>query len=343
MRQLIPLLLACAAVLGAQEPKGERLLGLGLTEGSAGYDATLAAGQAVGLQFTEIPQQWDEVEPTPGRFESPMLAIVDEHYPRLGLKVVIALNPIDTTSTRLPADLKDTAFDDPRLVARYLRAVDFVLGELPQVELVAFSVGNEVDAVLGEDPARWAAYTRFFRAAAKYVRSKRPGVPVGVKLTYGALTQPATRELARALNAHADAVFATYYPLDADARVRKPEAVPADLAGLLEGTDKPLYLLEAGYPSSADVGSSKARQTAFVRELFAAWDTHRARIPALNLVWVHDLTPEEVQAYSRYYGSEAKGFVAFLASLGLRSHTGKPKPAWGALERATRARGWGKR
>ena len=48
--------------------RGERLLGIGINEGSIGFDKAFPVAQSTGMQFVELPQQWDEIEPKPGKF-----------------------------------------------------------------------------------------------------------------------------------------------------------------------------------------------------------------------------------------------------------------------------------
>lgn len=326
----------------AKQPaaKGDRLLGLGINEGSIGFGEAFAAARDAGLQFVELPSQWDDIEPKPGEFTNQWLDIANAYYPAVGTRLVISLNPIDTNKLRLPADLSGKPLDDPAVIERYNKAAEYVLSRVSKADLVAFAIGNEIDGYLGSDPKKWQQYVRFFAAASEHVRRTRPGVIVGAKVMLSSLVGGA-RALAEPVNARADAVLVTYYPLSDGFRVKSPSAVAKDLEGVVQQyPDKPIYLLEAGCPSSSYLGSSEARQAEFVREVFSFWDAHPRQLKAVNFIWLHDISDAEVQSYTKYYGVGQRAFAEYLGTLGLRSHDGKDKQAFQVLRQEAKSRGW---
>ena len=219
--------------------KGDRLLGLGISEGSIGFGKAFAAAREAGLQFVELPSQWDDIEPKPGAFTNQWLDIANAYYPAVGIRLAISLNPIDTNKLRMPADLSGKPFDDPAVIERYNKAADYVLSRVPKADLVAFAIGNEINGYLGGDREKWQQYARFFEAASEHVRRCRPGVAVGAKIMLPSLVGGA-RALAEPVNAHADAVLTTYYPLGDAFRVKPPTAVAKDLGGVVQQyPDKP--------------------------------------------------------------------------------------------------------
>jgi hypothetical protein len=236
--------------------------------------------------------------------------------------------------------LKHKPFDHPDVIARYKKAVDYVLGRLPNTTLVAFSIGNEIDGYLGADAEKWAQYERFFKVTAEYIRRNKPGVPVGAKVMLPSVIGDLRRQV-RSVNQHADAVFVTYYPLNGDFSVKPPSVVHDDIGAVVKlYSGKPIYFLETGYPSSRYLGSSEDRQAEFVRETFKAWDQHHAQIRAMNFIWLHDISTAEVNTYKKYYGVNARGFGEYLGTLGLRTHDGKNKQALRTLQQEAKARGW---
>lgn len=133
----------------------------------------------------------------------------------------------------------------------------------------------------------------------------------------------------------------TYYPLNNDFTVKNPEVVHEDFAKLVVlFPDKPIYVLEAGYPSSTLLGSSEAKQADFVREIFIAWDTQAEHIKLLDFLWLHDISPASVEELGDYYGFHDEKFLAFLATLGLRTFDGEDKEAFKVLRLETKKRGW---
>jgi len=324
-------------------PGGDRMLGIDVSEAEGeDYDQAFQLAREAGMQFTSLSVAWDDLELRPGEYapDPNYLAIANLYYPAQDVPLALTITPIDTNRTRLPSDLRGRAFDDPEVIARFERLLDYVFSQIPDVELAVLAIGNEVDATLGTDATVWARYRTFFEATAAHARSLRPDVPVGVKVTMGGLTGE-TRALAQALNAQSDMILVTYYPLEADFGVRPADVVPGDLAALPSlFPDRPIGMLEAGYPSSEELGSSEARQAEFVRRIFRAWDAQAAQIALLNFTWLTDAPQASVEAWTEYYGLPDRRFAAYLATLGLRHADGVPKPALEALAEEAHARGW---
>jgi hypothetical protein len=324
-------------------PRGDRMLGIDVSEGEGEtYDQAFQLARQAGMQFTSLSLAWDDLEPRPGEFSADpnFLAIANQYYPAKNVPLALTITPIDTNRTRLPADLRGRAFDDPEVIARFERLLDYVFSQIPDVELAVLAIGNEVDATLGSDVAAWARYQTFFEATAAHARRLRPNLPVGVKVTMAGLTGE-TRWLAQALNAQSDVVLVTYYPLEADFGVRAADVVHEDLAALASlYPDRPIGVLEAGYPSSEKLGSSQALQAEFVRQIMRAWDAQAAGIAMLNFTWLTDAPRASVETWTDYYGLHDQRFAAYLATLGLRRSDGQSKPAFEALAAEAHARGW---
>ena len=124
----------------------------------------------------------------------------------------------------------------------------------------------------------------------------------------------------------------TFYPLNDDFTVLTPEDAMKSLEALTNVMPtKPLCLLEAGYPSSAHCKSSEKQQALFMRLLIAYWRTYDMRMPLLNIVWMHDVSDQELIQMQKYYGIKSKAFASFIGSLGIRRHDGQVKPAYQQL------------
>lgn len=322
------------------KPRGERLLGLGVTEGSIGYEAAFNEARAAGVQFVELAQQWDEVELSPGKFESLILGIANRLNPASGTAIVLSINPIDTANLRVPKHLRGQAFDSPDFISAFNQFVDFVFAGLPDAKIVAVSLGNEVDGWLADDNQKWSQYARFMAAVSEHLRTTHPDIPIGVKTTWPAITGAHKREI-NAVNQWADAVMVTYYPLNDDFSVRPANAVGKELGQLVQiAGEKPLFLLETGYPSGAENGSSEQKQAEFVEAVFAAWDEHSESIQIVNFVWLCDMSKSEVTSLTEYYAVKSPAFASYLATLGLKTHEGIDKQAFRRLKECAKSRGW---
>lgn len=321
-------------------PRGKRLLGFGVTEGAVGYEVAFGHAKTAGIQFVELAQQWDEVEVSPGKFKSPFLKIANAFYPASDTSIVLSINPIDTSSLRIPQHLRDKSFDNEELIGSFNQFVDFVFDGLPDAKIIAVSIGNEVDGWLGDDARKWSQYARFVATVSEHIRTTHPGIPVGVKTTWSAIVDERKSEIG-AMNQLADAVMVTYYPLNNDFTVRSPNVVGNELDQLVQiAGDKPVHILEAGYPSGRDNKSSEQQQAEFIDAIFAAWDEHVDSIQMVNFVWLCDMSKAEVKAMTKYYSVKTPAFASFLATLGLLTYEGKDKQAFLRVKECAKLRGW---
>lgn len=336
------LALAAHSSRGEVPPHGH--LAISLTDPADGdFGASFSLARSAGMTAVSLPIFWDDVEVEPGVFapEPNFLAIANQFYPAKGVAVSLELNPIDTNQRRVPADLANLPFDHPTVLARFAAWLDWAFAQIPAVELTCLSIGNEVDGYLSsaED---WAAYEVFFEAAADRARALRPGVVVGVKATYSGLVDTAKSPL-MSMNQPADGVFVTYYPLESDFTVKEPRVVSREVRRLVTlYAGRPLYVLEAGYPSGRLNESSERRQADFIREMFRAWDQNVDAIRLVEFTWLHDIDPATVSFYQQYYGVDDPAFLEYLATLGLRTHAGagRDKEAFVALEKEAARRGF---
>lgn len=326
-------------------PKGDRRLSMSVTLPSDGdYEAALDTARSVGVDATSLSVHWDDIEVAPGVFApaTNWLAIANAYYPGQGMGVELVISTYDTNVLRVPADLSSTPFDHPTMIARFEALLDWTFAQVPDLDVLALSIGNEIDIYLGADATAWSAYRTFFAATAAHARALRPGMPVGAKATFQGLTGSPAAELF-ALNQTADMVLATYYPFAADGTLRPSTVVRGDFAALLGLYPARLVAFsECGYPSSRLLGSSRALQARFVREAFLAWDDHADRVPWIELTWMHDLSAADVADLQAYYGVQDPLFAAFLATLGLRTEAGagSDKAAFRTLRDEARLRGW---
>jgi hypothetical protein len=321
----------CVAHMALAEP----ILSIDITA-AAGEDLgdAFAAARAVGATTTSVSILWDDIEPTRGTYapHDNWPAAVNAFFPWTGFDFTLTFAPIDTLADRRPADLKGLPWDDPAVIDAFTAHIDTMLQRLQSLRFIAVSIGNEVDALLTTD-ADAAAYTRFFIAARTHLRRLHPDLPVGTKLTFAGLMDAPARWAP--LIAASDALMVTYYPLGANFHIRDPAETATDIDALVTlAADKPLWLMETGYPSEG-CNASETGQTRFAMELVAAMQRHPTAIALVSWTFFTDLPQDQVAELTAYYGLQDDCFARYLRTLGLRQVDGTAKAALGVLQGTT--------
>ncbi len=340
---ILTLTLLGAAVAETPAPRGERWLGIGVTDPKDGdYAKAFEEAQEAGLRHNVLSFDWRDLETKPGEFhpEPNFLQIANAWYPPKGVPVHLMIRPLHTNQDARPEHLKGKPFDDPKVIASFKALLDWAFAQCPELEVPSLSIGSESDIWLGEDETRWKQFGVFLKETSAHARKVRPGVRIASEATLSAFSGKKAPHL-KALVACCDVVGCSDYPLRDDGLVKDPSAVrdTFETACALAG-DKPVFFYQLGYPSGAGCASSEEAQARFIRELFAAWDAHAKAVPFVNITWMDDIPAAAVEGYTKYYQFDTKAFRDFLGTLGLRREGGAPKPAWTALREETKKRGW---
>lgn len=323
-------------------PAGDRLLGVAISDRADGdFNSAFSEAVDAGMQVTSLSLAWDDLEVAPGVYTPAIdyLGIAAGYYPPRGIRLLLSINPIDTNRSRRPAWLDGRAWDDPVVVEAFEGLLDWAMARAAPLDLVALSIGNEIDATLAS-AAEWEAYRRFHMQVSAHARALQPGLRVGAKITVGGLRGPFS-EQAVALSEASGLVLTTYYPLEPDFTIAPPSVVAGVFDDIVERAGTlPVLFAEIGAPSTTRCGSSEAMQAEFVSRAFEAWDRHADQIELLEFVWMHDVDEAALDRYEAYYGLSDPCFLDYLATLGLQSADGGDKPAWTRLADEAAARGW---
>ena len=322
-------LLWCAGWPENSEAAPNRSFSIELTPAEGeDFGDTFATARSLGLQFSSLSIPWDEIETAPGQFKAGDLESANGFFPSQSVPLVLTISVIDTNILRVPEDLREQSFSSPQMKARFHALLDFVFKQLKDTQLVALAIGNEVDALLGEDEQQWADYLNFFQDAVSYTHARKRGTLVGVKFGFDGLRS----QRAKPFIAASDTAMTTYYPLHPDFTVRPPSEVESDFGLMVAASQgKTLMILECGFPSAATNGSSESLQRDFVVAMFKAWDTYAGSISHLSYFSLTDFGDEVVGDLGDYYGVDSKAFVSYLSSLGVRATNGKKKVAFDVL------------
>jgi len=323
-------------------PKGSRVLGIDITEGSnTDYGASFLIAKDLGAEVVQLSFGWDDIEASPEVYKNEFLSITNSFYPSYGSSVALVVSPIDTNVNRLPQDLKDKPLNDPEVIARFNKLLDYIFSEIPDLQISSLSIGNEIDVYLGTDSENWVEYQEFFKETSDHAKSLRPGLKVGSKATFEGYTTQPKKDYLLSLNKNTDLLMVTYYPINSDFTMKDPSVVSPDFDNLISiYPNKEIRFLEAGYSSGSVVDSSEQKQAEFIKQVMQSWDKHRGQITLINFVWLHDLPQSKVNDYSKYYGIGSNKFGEYLRTLGLRTYKGKDKLAMEFLKQALENRGW---
>ncbi len=299
----------------------------GTMDASEDYAVVLEELTAAGANATSLTLYWDQMAADGTYAPDPdWPAIANIVYPSEGLQLTLNIAVIDTVADRRPVALQQKAFSDPQVIAGFEEFLTTVLAAMPDVTLTSIGIGNEVDGYLTD--STYDEYAVFFAAASDMAHKLAPDVPVGVTMTWDGLQDdPRAQSLADL----GDVWMINHYPLTPEFQVQDPRNTADTLADMIAMAGrKPVFLTETGYPSGG-CGASEATQLAYVQQVLQFAEANSEKLPLVTLVWLHDISEEDVLGYAEYYGQPSECFAAYLGSLGLRSHAGRDKPVFNWL------------
>ncbi len=299
--------------------------------GVKAYVAAMDVQKRLGLTGGALSVKWDEYEAQHGKPLTDGLSAAA--YMRQ--EVLLTISTIDTVNRRLPADLAQLPFDDPKVEARF----DSVLADVAAKaggKVRWISLGNEANVYFMAHPAELKPYQAFLAHGRQVLHRLIPGCQVGVTVTcMDAITDP---KVATRLQEGMDLSIFTYYPLTAFS-VLPISAVPQHFSFMRRAAgNRPLFLQEIGYPSSSLNGSSPQKQAEFVAKVFEQIALAGDSIKLACFFLQCDFSAATVNQLTGYYGISGTSpgtdkFRGFLGSLGLCDPLGKPKPAWDVFEK----------
>ncbi len=323
-------------------PMDDRFFGFQLSVGDTGsMFSSLSSSYRAGGSVATLDMAWDEVEDSVGNLKDPNLQIkyaniMYKYYP---MKVIVILSSLDTDTSRVPKPLKSRAMQDSLVVAHYLRAADYVLSGLPDVNIHAFVIGNETDNYLKTRSAMWPEYKAFYAIVADSLRARHPGLLIANKNTWFGLKYYNRSDIVE-LNRKSDLIFLNYYMLDTLFQVVNPVKLNSDFDTLCAlFPNKKIYISEFGCPSADSfVNGSEEIQRQFVVEGFKAWDNHADQIKCFYYFWLNDISKRDLDMFETWYGISSPWFLAWLGSMGFVDRYGREKPAFHAVREEFEAR-----
>ena len=341
-RALLAATLACVALPAAATPVRSRagtpaarptpVVGLAVnlppTASAETRQAALDTVRRTGASLFALELSWSAAEPRPREYHLEEITRTARLLRQSGATLHLNL-PLVTESARdVPADLAETAFDDPKLSLRLGRLLDALMPALLDFETL--SLGDGADTYFADKPEELRAYRRLFDGAVLFLQKKVPHLLVGV--TTAAPTESRSPEVAAALHRKSPVLLYTYCPLSLGSAFeqRPPDAIEKDWSALLRGAaGRPIAFPTVSYSSSPENGSSPEQQAEFIRRFrrFLGQADGQALLFA-RYVGLRDPTAASLPAVAPEASEAELRRRALLGNRGLQDADGRPKPSW---------------
>ena len=331
-------------ILESDNPKDkhDRLFGINISESKFGFAASFDKATEAGVQIVELNLPWTMFEAEEGVYSDPDgLLGATAFYGNNTIKVGISLAVINTVKWEIPGYLSDVDVKSDKFVLAFNNMADWVISQVPDnVDLEYLSIGNEIDLVLSSD-AEWEDYTSFFQKAAAHIRTTHPEITIGVKTTVMHGLFGGEKDKIQLINRHSDVVMLNYNPQNERFQVLDPEIIHQHFGEVVTAfPNKDVWITEIGYQSGSEYcASTETKQAHFFHQMFEAWDKHDDKIKLIVVDWLYDQSPELIEEWKDYYGSDP-ALVEYLSTLGLLNHNGTEKNAWKQVLKDTEVRGW---
>jgi hypothetical protein len=332
--------------------KGDRQLGMDVlnTTPSISFASGVAKAKAAGIQFITFPVLWSQINTTGVTYDTASVQNIKDMAAVCaanGLKLSLTIWTVDVTGKHLPADLMTTRFNDGSMAPKFIALLDtlFITESIDYTVLTSIQIGNEIDGynAAGDTNFSWSDYANFLYAVKGFIASK-PYSSLKTGFTGTLYGLNSNKEIFTAIASTVDIVGVTYYPMNADFMVKDPSVVSSDISTLVgnySATGKPLYVQEAGYQSGPGCNSSEAKQAQFIKNMFDAWDTHRAYIKSVSFLRLNDVDSASAASTATTYGLGGNAeFIEYIRTLGLVNYDGTDKQGFQVLSDNAHARGW---
>lgn len=299
-------------------------------------EAVLASIAALSLGSGTLPvyERWDTLSSATGAPRAMAWSLLDDvvaPYRERNRSLALCIGVVDRTLPAWPVtgEVNSVA---ARLAME--RTIDEAFARYA-AQLSHLCFGYEVDRYLASvSEPEGDRVLELLEHAIDYARAhplKSPRTALGVAITMVAASDTAQLE-ALALG---DEVVTVYDPLDQDGELRAPESIAADLEAVLEALPRgdddqapPLTLFEAGYPSSADAGSSETAQRAFYETLFGALELRVDQVGFVGLFGLGDRAESICASEAISFAAPEEARAAARCTIGLRAKSGSAKAAW---------------
>ena len=302
-----------------------------------------------GMKVTNIQLDWAELEPKPYQYNKQFLEEMLLDMEEDDLQTYVLLSTIDSEGFTLPSDLMDDnsitglangmQFDNPLILERFKKLLDWVVPMIVAHGGWALSVGNEPSGYLTDRPWAEQNIVNFLKVSRTHAHSIDPDLAITMTLSQLQIENGATFHIP--LLEQSDVASFTYYGLNPDYTADDPAKVNQEINQMLSAAgDKFIVLQElggsAGYENnSSGMNASLTKQQQFLRNAFAKLESE-PRFRVATVFQLVDWEPALVDSfYTQFFIQEGlqrdfiDRFAESLKTTGLiRYQDGSPRPSW---------------
>jgi len=301
---------------------------------TARWQEALDAGMSVG----RLQIDWPELEPAAGNYDEAALQDALRELSAQGMQPFLTLPVYDSDGPVLPPYLQGRSPDDPDLIARFKKLMDWVIPLLEEKGGWGITIANEPDNFFAERPELAAQIRTFLAESRAYIHRLSPEMTVTVTLNIG--NMPASRAEMELLRSEMDMVCFNLYgsglfPID---QPYTEAEIEAEIDAVLDfAQEKAIVFQELGMHSNTDLlNSSEAIQAAFFDVFFSRMQTE-PQMRAAFVFQLVDWSPEAIAVLNTTFEENVpeefiEQYGAVLASIGLIQYEdGRQKAAWGRV------------
>jgi hypothetical protein len=292
-----------------------------------------------GMQIGRLQIDWPELEPQPGVYDKEALENRLKEYDEQNLQTFLLISAYDSEDPVVPSDLEGLKFNDPELIDRFNKLMNWVIPMLVEYNGYIISISNEADNSFGELPNLHNEILTFLKEVKTHIHSINENMAVTVTIAEGNLGigKPGIKEIVKECDVACWNFYgsefiaeAPYYLPQDEAEIRKDIQRMLDYSG-----EKQIVIQELGMWSGSDVLSSSNEIQRKFFEIFFSEMKKEDRIRAAYVFQLVDWSPEVTDMFLQLFEGEElppvfiDALAESLKTIGLiRYSDGKRRPAW---------------
>ncbi len=292
-----------------------------------------------GMSTGRMQIDWSKLEPEPETYDKELLENKLAAMQNRNLQSFLMISAYDSNGPELPEDLTGMKFDNPTLIKRFKKLMDWVIPMLIKYDGYLISISNEPDNHFGEVPNLHDEIRTFLKKVKDHIHSINENVAVTITMAEGNLNKekPGMQQIIEEADIACWNFYGSksinespYFAAQTESEVRSDIQQMLTFSG-----NKNIIIQELGMWSGSDrLNSSEKIQKRFFNTFFQEMEKEE-RIRAAYVFQLVDWSPEVADQYAGIFAEEnlpekyVEAFEESLETMGLiRYKDGKSKLAW---------------